>query len=1124
MGKKGTGQQQQGENIRVVVRARPLSKREQEQGSKEAVVLDVGTSSVSVYHAVGEPDRWTFDAVYNNKFSQQDIYLQEVHPLIQSVLEGYNATVFAYGQSGSGKTHTMTGAPGTTEAGVMPNAIQHIFDEISHRSSTQKQFKVRVSHLELYNGKARDLLSDSDQNLEIKQNSAKNFYVKGLEEQVVTGLKDTLKVFDESIDRRKTATTDLNEHSSRSHSIFCITIESLDFDADPTSPVHMCSKLNLVDLAGSERQGKTGTTGSTLKEGCNINLSLSALGTVIDTIVKGQPHVPYRSSPLTMLLKDSLGGNSKTVMFANVGPADRNISETISTLRFADRAKQIQNKPMKNLDPKDAQIQQLMQRIEELQHKLGGEGFDSEAVETLQAKVEQLEGELSMVRSEAERDILALSEELNMKIHTVNQLTKQIEEEKKVITSLQEDHDTLNKMSVHGEEQSKGLKSAVINFIRSTTTTDSLKKIFDQANLDIKDTDSDWEVSHFVVILEGLREMYTDIKRNSITAADVEKVLKQQATEFETKFGSYSKQQELEKTQLADAKRAMTEKIQAADQEAAKAKVELERCQQELEKLKQKAEKDSRRWKEKVEKALEEQRTLQDNSEKQAQEAAGKWRDEIAKVEEDARKARERLEADLQAAHQAAARSQQEWDQHRAALEKQVEAKAFDLKQLQTVVADMEQLVKKLQQEKSARKRESRGRDTTSDTTTSPDGEELGGDTPNLLNQTMIVLEDEPQADREVVEQLEQQIKLQGLLQQLRHQQQVHLDALLQRHQAVQKQIVEESERKAMQAVAAMQAQLAEKDREMQEVKERNAKEQERMLKKINKKLLEFKQTEQQFEEERALLEEEKKELLDGSEELNGINERLELEIENLKRRLDAAGMDLVQQEKDHRAEVASLNQEIEELRKDLATFRKVAEDMDAVRAEREQLQRQNERTEQMLKEQIISLENNRQMLKWSNGLLEKEKRKVEEAVAAMAELRRQFADAQEGCRREAEENAARLVAVHNRKLAEQLVHHQRLMLEEQEKQKQVRDKLRKSKAAVQKEKEKFDGLMIEYDQLEKQLEEAKVMHLRFLKEKKDLELDDSNNSISRLIRQQQEKRMESSLTFEQNLYSGRKR
>lgn len=394
MGKKA----QAAENIKVLVRCRPLSDKEKHNGYKSCVDMDMTANTVSVKSLIGEPDRWTFDAVINNTYSQKDIFTQYIQPLVDCVLDGFNATVFAYGQSGSGKTHTMSGVMNDAELeGVIPRCVSHIFESIRQMKNTEssKSYSMYVNFVELYNGKVRDLLAKQQVTLDVRESKDHTFYVQGANIPQVKTPEDIFRLMEQGTERRRTASTELNADSSRSHSIFTLILECTEVTENGALAVS--SKLNLVDLAGSERQGKTGATGDTLLEGCNINLSLSALGTVIDTIVKGKGHIPFRSSQLTMLLKDSLGGNSKTVMFANINPSEHNLSETVSTLRFADRAKQIKNKPVVNMDAKDQKIAELTQLVQEMREKL--QKYETEGTESLEREVERLrerEGELQV--------------------------------------------------------------------------------------------------------------------------------------------------------------------------------------------------------------------------------------------------------------------------------------------------------------------------------------------------------------------------------------------------------------------------------------------------------------------------------------------------------------------------------------------------------------------------------------------------------------------------------------------------------------------------------------------------------------------------------------------------------
>ncbi|EPY31598.1 OSM3-like kinesin [Strigomonas culicis] len=403
----------QAENVKVLVRCRPLSEKEKGNGHTCCVDMDMQAHTVSVQSAMGNPDRWTFDAVINNTFTQKDIFTQYIMPLVDCMLDGFNATVFAYGQSGSGKTHTMTGVIGDEVLeGVIPRCFEYIFEHVREMRDTnpQKAFSMYVSFVELYNGKVRDLLAKQQVTLEVRENKDKSFFVQGVNVPQVKFPEEIIRLMEEGTERRRVASTELNADSSRSHSLFTLVLECTETLEDGTAR-SVTSKLNLVDLAGSERQGKTGASGDTLKEGCNINLSLSALGTVIDCIVKAAPHVPFRSSPLTMLLKDSLGGNSKTVMFANINPSERNISETVSTLRFADRAKQIKNKPVVNMDSKDQKIAELAELVAELKTKLekyateGTDGLERE-VEHLRERVGELEVSLDNAVKGREADLV----------------------------------------------------------------------------------------------------------------------------------------------------------------------------------------------------------------------------------------------------------------------------------------------------------------------------------------------------------------------------------------------------------------------------------------------------------------------------------------------------------------------------------------------------------------------------------------------------------------------------------------------------------------------------------------------------------------------------------------------
>ncbi|XP_017602276.1 PREDICTED: kinesin-like protein KIF3A isoform X2 [Corvus brachyrhynchos] len=354
-----------------------------------------GTITVHKTDSSNEPPKtFTFDTVFGPESKQLDVYNLTARPIIDSVLEGYNGTIFAYGQTGTGKTFTMEGVRAVPELrGIIPNSFAHIFGHIA-KAEGDTRFLVRVSYLEIYNEEVRDLLGkDQTQRLEVKERPDVGVYIKDLSAYVVNNADDMDRIMTLGHKNRSVGATNMNEHSSRSHAIFTITIECSEKGVDGNMHVRM-GKLHLVDLAGSERQTKTGATGQRLKEATKINLSLSTLGNVISALVDGKStHVPYRNSKLTRLLQDSLGGNSKTMMCANIGPADYNYDETISTLRYANRAKNIKNKARINEDPKDAMLRQFQKEIEELKKKLE-EGEEISGSETSDSEEEDEDGEI----------------------------------------------------------------------------------------------------------------------------------------------------------------------------------------------------------------------------------------------------------------------------------------------------------------------------------------------------------------------------------------------------------------------------------------------------------------------------------------------------------------------------------------------------------------------------------------------------------------------------------------------------------------------------------------------------------------------------------------------------------
>jgi len=368
-------------NVKVVVRCRPMNDVEKKTNCTQVVNVDNVRRCISVKNE-GSPEEppkeFTFDTVFGADSKQVDVYNECARRIVDSVLEGYNGTIFAYGQTGTGKTFTMEGVRAIPELrGIIPNSFAHIFGSIA-KAEGDTRFLVRVQYLEIYNEEVRDLLGkDQSAHLDVKERPDVGVYVKDLSHFVANNCDDMDRIMTVGNKNRSVGSTNMNEHSSRSHAIFTVTIECSEKGADGVQHVRM-GKLNLVDLAGSERQSKTGATGQRLKEATKINLSLSTLGNVISSLVDGKStHVPYRNSKLTRLLQDSLGGNAKTLMVANCGPANYNYDETISTLRYANRAKNIKNRAQINEDPKDALLRQLQKEMEDLKRQLTEADGDS---------------------------------------------------------------------------------------------------------------------------------------------------------------------------------------------------------------------------------------------------------------------------------------------------------------------------------------------------------------------------------------------------------------------------------------------------------------------------------------------------------------------------------------------------------------------------------------------------------------------------------------------------------------------------------------------------------------------------------------------------------------------------
>ncbi|KAL8165523.1 UNVERIFIED_CONTAM: Kinesin-like protein KIF15-A, partial [Gekko kuhli] len=368
-----------GDAIKVYVRVRPPPEGTVHVDGDQGLCLSVLSSSTIRLHSKPEPKIFTFDHVADVDTTQESVFSSVARNIVESCMNGYNGTIFAYGQTGSGKTFTMMGPPDSDNfthnlRGVIPRSFEYLFfliDREKEMAGTGKNFLCKCSFIEIYNEQIFDLLDSASSGLLLREHITKGVFVDGAVEQVLTSAAEAYQVLTTGWRNRRVASTSMNRESSRSHAVFSITVESVEKSNEIVNI--RSSQLNLVDLAGSERQRDTHAEGVRLKEAGNINRSLSCLGKVITALVDvgngKQRHISYRDSKLTFLLRDSLGGNAKTCIIANVHPGSRCFGETLSTLNFAQRAKLIKNKAVINEDTQ-GNVKQLQSELKKLKEQL----------------------------------------------------------------------------------------------------------------------------------------------------------------------------------------------------------------------------------------------------------------------------------------------------------------------------------------------------------------------------------------------------------------------------------------------------------------------------------------------------------------------------------------------------------------------------------------------------------------------------------------------------------------------------------------------------------------------------------------------------------------------------------
>ncbi|XP_061268872.1 kinesin-like protein KIF1A isoform X17 [Bos javanicus] len=386
-----------GASVKVAVRVRPFNSREMSRESKCIIQMSGSTTTiVNPKQPKETPKSFSFDYSYwshtspedINYASQKQVYRDIGEEMLQHAFEGYNVCIFAYGQTGAGKSYTMMGKQEKDQQGIIPQLCEDLFSRINDTTNDNMSYSVEVSYMEIYCERVRDLLNPKNKgNLRVREHPLLGPYVEDLSKLAVTSYNDIQDLMDSGNKARTVAATNMNETSSRSHAVFNIIFTQKRHDAETNITTEKVSKVSLVDLAGSERADSTGAKGTRLKEGANINKSLTTLGKVISALAemdsgpnknkkkKKTDFIPYRDSVLTWLLRENLGGNSRTAMVAALSPADINYDETLSTLRYADRAKQIRCNAVINEDPNNKLIRELKDEVTRLRDLLYAQGL-----------------------------------------------------------------------------------------------------------------------------------------------------------------------------------------------------------------------------------------------------------------------------------------------------------------------------------------------------------------------------------------------------------------------------------------------------------------------------------------------------------------------------------------------------------------------------------------------------------------------------------------------------------------------------------------------------------------------------------------------------------------------------
>jgi len=518
-------------SIKVCCRFRPRNELEikEESGKQDSITYE--NDSV-----ITEKSRFNFDHVFRENSTQEEVFKASAVPVIEDMLRGYNCTIFAYGQTGSGKSFTVTGD--LTNPGLTPRIVEKIFDHI-YDSDEDAEFSVCISYVEIYLEKIRDLLNPEEENLKLREGGHKSgIWIQGVTEVYASCYEDVLGIMKEGNSNRSVGQTRMNNKSSRSHSVFILTLSQSQLITN----TQITSKLILVDLAGSEKVGKTGATGLLLKQAQHTNKSLTHLGIVIKSLTSNSSHIPYRDSKLTRILTDSLGGNSKTSLIVTCSPSSYNLSETISTLRFGTRVKTIKNKVYRNVEKSRDEYKRLLEeayeRIDDLEQrtnallsprKISETGTDAgvntvDLIEDFEKKIEEQkievkEMEIKLVEKEREIQEIAdtFQERLAEKENEIEVLTEEfIRKIKEKENEIKEKISEIDKLKAELREKS----SEILN------SSDSVVEVGPSKN-------------YLQRILESRQEMVSVLE---VALRNAEETLKSQRNDYERTIRSLKQQ------------------------------------------------------------------------------------------------------------------------------------------------------------------------------------------------------------------------------------------------------------------------------------------------------------------------------------------------------------------------------------------------------------------------------------------------------------------------------------------------------------------------------------------------------------------------------------------------------